>query len=1367
MYICKKNNAEHYFDINAIILTLSPWIFEYYSIIKKVKGGFSFMRKFKGVLSFALAFCVAASGMSVPVYAAPADSTGEALNTIGEGGEPSIYDGYELKWQDDFDGTELNRDNWNVELHEKGWVNNELQEYVDSEENIYVQDGKLYLNPVKKVTEAEVANLVPKDNEIEKTVSVSADKLNGNPWDVQLQQMIEGLEKDKIYMLSFEASSTEDRVFEMGVQQFGAPYGTFGSNIMAEVTREPKTFTKIFTMGDAAGVDVGVFANLGKPTDIETPASDVTISKVKLHEVSTVELVNPDNLVVDEEIPESKLQGNAWDVQKLSNLSLEQGHTYRVCYKASSTVERGIVAGVQQTTEPWGQYKQDFPTLKEELQDYTFEFTMDDTSDPEAGLYFNLGKMENGETPSSTVNISDVVVYDITEQAGYSASYTSGRISTQNKETWTYGLFEVKAKVPVGQGFLPAFWLMANDENIYGQWPRCGEIDCMEVMGQEPEKLYGTIHYGNPHSESQGTYTLTSGSFATEQHVFATEWLPGEIRWYVDGQLYHSEKDWYSTTEGQGTLTYPAPFDQPFYMILNLAVGGNWVGNPDESTSFDNNPFVIDYVKVYQKDSYDENVKRPEKVFVERDPDENGNYVVNGDYSEAEDLTDDNDWKFLNALEGVATAEIKDNVLTIKTENEGTVDYSIQLVQPNIPLLKGATYQVSFDAWASANRVMNVDIKAPDRGYCKYMDTRIPELTTVKNNYTYEFVMKSDSDANARLEFNMGAAGSTADINISNVVIKKLADPDPNAKEEKTVLANGNYIYNGSFQEGTAHLGFWDISDESQVMVSPFSDGRRLVTKDKTVTISQTELAFRDGTKYFFSFNAKSEKATKITATIGGNEYTFDIITDGELHDYGIEIPADAKFADNNVSLKLEGELSLDDVKLCESALIKNGSFKDGLTGFSVYVDSSAKASYVVDSLQNDSSLSVTVNDTGDADWKVQVKQENVKLENGKMYVLKFDAKSNLDRNIRVIIQGGEAKGWPVYSSDNLVDVTKEWQTYTDTFVMDAETDPNAFLSICLGKTGDEPITTLHTVVIDNISLEEHEHDFSMYVANGDGTHKLICNDCGKVSNAKIDCSGGTATCEKKAVCKFCKKEYGNLKAHVEKQTVKEATTTSEGRITYTCANCGKKLKEDKILEKLQDTANNSDVKLKKPSVKLANTTKGIKISWKKDLNATGYYVYRRTSDEKAYKRIKTITKNSVVSYVDSSKKVNGKRYYYRVAAYNNTNSKVIKRTSNSKGYCCLNKPSIKTLKNTKGRKLTVKWSSNKRASGYVIQYSASNKFKTARTITVKKASDVSKKISRLTKGKKYYVRVRAYKVIGKTKYYSAYSAVKKVTITK
>lgn len=182
-----------------------------------------------------------------------------------------------------------------------------------------------------------------------------------------------------------------------------------------------------------------------------------------------------------------------------------------------------------------------------------------------------------------------------------SVSYTSGRINTQNKHNFIYGIFEAKIKVPKGRGFLPAFWMMPAEEEHYGQWPRCGEIDIMEVLGNDTTTTYGTIHYGVPHQESQGSYLLPEGTFSDEYHVFTLEWEPGNLKWYVDGKMIFIEKEWYSACEGGNIAPYPAPFDQPYYLILNLAIGGNWPGNPSKETNFENEALYVDYVRVYQK----------------------------------------------------------------------------------------------------------------------------------------------------------------------------------------------------------------------------------------------------------------------------------------------------------------------------------------------------------------------------------------------------------------------------------------------------------------------------------------------------------------------------------------------------------------------------------------------------------------------------------------------------------------------------------------------------------------------------------------------------------------------------------------------
>lgn len=177
--------------------------------------------------------------------------------------------------------------------------------------------------------------------------------------------------------------------------------------------------------------------------------------------------------------------------------------------------------------------------------------------------------------------------------AGY--NYTSARLRTRNLGDWKYGRFEMRAKLPVTQGMWPAFWMLPTDE-VYGGWAASGEIDIMESLGHEPERIYGTIHYGGSYPENtfSGNTTWLAPNSATDFHVYAIEWEEGEIRWYVDGQLYSTKTDWYSSG-----IPFPAPFDQRFHLLLNVAVGGNFPGNPDGSTVLPQE-YIIDYVRVYQ-----------------------------------------------------------------------------------------------------------------------------------------------------------------------------------------------------------------------------------------------------------------------------------------------------------------------------------------------------------------------------------------------------------------------------------------------------------------------------------------------------------------------------------------------------------------------------------------------------------------------------------------------------------------------------------------------------------------------------------------------------------------------------------------------
>jgi beta-glucanase (GH16 family) len=181
--------------------------------------------------------------------------------------------------------------------------------------------------------------------------------------------------------------------------------------------------------------------------------------------------------------------------------------------------------------------------------------------------------------------------------------YTSARLRTLNKGDWTHGRFEMRGKLPRGQGMWPAFWMLPTDW-VYGGWAASGEIDIVELIGQDPETVYGTLHFGGPwpnNTSSAGvtawgehSYVLSGSTFNDDFHVFAIEWETNEIRWYVDGVHYQTQTDWYSTA-----ASYPAPFDQAFHFIANVAVGGNWPGSPNGSTQFPQQ-FLIDWVRVFQ-----------------------------------------------------------------------------------------------------------------------------------------------------------------------------------------------------------------------------------------------------------------------------------------------------------------------------------------------------------------------------------------------------------------------------------------------------------------------------------------------------------------------------------------------------------------------------------------------------------------------------------------------------------------------------------------------------------------------------------------------------------------------------------------------
>lgn len=183
------------------------------------------------------------------------------------------------------------------------------------------------------------------------------------------------------------------------------------------------------------------------------------------------------------------------------------------------------------------------------------------------------------------------LVIEARKEAYMGKQYTSGRITTQNKASWQYGRMEARMKIPTGKGTWPAFWMLGNSISSVG-WPASGEIDIMEHINSEAV-IHGTIHWSDQNN-AYANYGGPSGSLDYAQyHLYAVEWDASAIRWYVDGNKFHE-------VNIAGGINGTSEFHAPYFLLFNLAVGGNWPGSPDASTPFPNQ-MLVDYVRVYRK----------------------------------------------------------------------------------------------------------------------------------------------------------------------------------------------------------------------------------------------------------------------------------------------------------------------------------------------------------------------------------------------------------------------------------------------------------------------------------------------------------------------------------------------------------------------------------------------------------------------------------------------------------------------------------------------------------------------------------------------------------------------------------------------
>ena len=357
--------------------------------------------------------------------------------------------------------------------------------------------------------------------------------------------------------------------------------------------------------------------------------------------------------------------------------------------------------------------------------------------------------------------------------------FTSGRLRTMTDEneplfSVKYGRIEAKIKIEGGSGMWPAFWMLPVDQNIYGTWAASGEIDIMEAMGRLPFKIGGTAHYGgvwpkNVYSNKE--YFFENGTDISDYHTYAVEWTPKHLKWYVDDECYSTLSNWYALGE-KGTVNYtaPAPFDVPFYIILNLAVGGSF--DPKASINDESFPaaMYVDFVRVFQKEEgYDDsNVKAAYNTAVKK---ETGHHLYNESFDEGAGRLAF--WTIDNLDANVPSFEVDANGKEVYSRSvnlkasvgDGSIYQSGLLLRGNY------RYGVMFDLKADAESEIEIIIMDSAGNVVNSQSLSVPVVNDFKKvKYTFENTAVED-DENGIFIIKVKEVGT---ITVDNIVFQDI-----------------------------------------------------------------------------------------------------------------------------------------------------------------------------------------------------------------------------------------------------------------------------------------------------------------------------------------------------------------------------------------------------------------------------------------------------------------------------------------------------------------------------------------------------------------------------------------------------------------
>nr|WP_283094452.1 carbohydrate binding domain-containing protein [Paenibacillus sp. ATY16] len=771
-------------------------------------------------------------------------------------------------------------------------------------------------------------------------------------------------------------------------------------------------------------------------------------------------------------------------------------------------------------------------------------------------------EQQSYEADNMKVEDGKLVITAKKEANSNNKPYTSGRIFTQNTFTKAYGKFEAKLKLPKGQGFWPAFWMMPATSE-YGTWASSGEIDIMEAVGRLPGEVSGTIHYGKaaPGNRYTGNkYNFASGTDFSGEHVYAVEWEPGEIRWLVDGEVYQTQNNWNSWGIDQpAKYAYPAPFDKPFYMILNLAVGGNFDGG---KMPLDDNArtMEVDYVRVYDKKGgyTTEGLEEP-KVDQEALPDNHkpaidGNYVHDVNFANGfktvatdSDTLDPEKWNFVHVPTYNGNGSIGTDVIGGKTYAKaditagGSQDYSVQLIQ-NVTVGKGRYYKLSFDAKSTTNRTMSAKIGGgADRGWATYSDVLSASLTDEFKTYSMTFQMAADTDVLARLELNIGL--NTNPVWIGNVKLEEVDAPDPYNEDAAKEPINGNHVYNGNFDLGRLdRLTYWHFNTADGAAATASVDPEEREFKANitnggagasSVTLLQKGVNLIPNNDYQVKFKASaaSDRTIKVgiqkqdgTNVVDPVEVNLTSASEVQTVNFNSAAAADDKAIlvfmlggsdadvtiDNVVMTRLTNN-GIGDLPLSEQFPLKNGDFSKGKASWSLHVQGSYDGWDKVTGYNEDAgSMKVNVSSVGNNPWDVMLMQNDFTLHKDNTYVVSVDLKSTAERDVEIVVDNAGGR-----LLSKLEHLTADYQTFT--YELPVTGDTLASFKVLLGKQAANPAGA-HDVYADNVRVEikdAREKAFLLkngYFTDGEANwSKHIQGVYDGTSKATFDFTGGRA----------------------------------------------------------------------------------------------------------------------------------------------------------------------------------------------------------------------------------------------------------------